>query len=588
VYVDFRFKRHARLPADVSVFVAGAAVDRFIVGEQDFEVRRAVLQRNPSPWEPLRLSFLSRSSDPRPLGVALDWVSVRPSRAPLLPEPRGLLQLVAVVLALYAVPRFLGFSALPSLGLALGCASALALWAALDKLGPLHAVLQLGSRLHWFGIGLVLFFRWRKTREGSPFARGDARWAILAAYLGTTARLLALFHPEFYYPDVRTHSKFVSLIWTEGLSGFFSHHIENQHRLLLGLQLVGDQWLAFPYPPLLYLTVYPLSLLELPVDDWMKLVPVVFLGIEALVVYSTACRLGASARGAAAAAWIHSLAPVLAFRLTVASYAALYSHFWDLLLASFIVSRFARMDARSGVGVALLVAASILSHAGGALALGTFVPAFALAAALGAAPGDRGRALRLAAWALAGALLAVGSFYWQYVPELLPGVSGVATGAPLVELRFTPLEALGMAWHRLTLFYSGFGMIAAVGALAVRGRFTHPLAGPLTAGVGFGFLGLNVLRSGLGETHIFQFTKDDLLVLPWVSIVIGELWAAGSERWPRRRLVVSSMLALWMAWGAWALFRDVRLRFVRPGYDSGASVTTVSLKDTATRSSGFR
>ena len=81
----------------------------------------------------------------------------------------------------------------------------------------------------------VAFFHIRRRNEESAFSRPAARWALLAFYLGTTLRLMGLFHSEFYYPDVRTHSKFVSLIWTEGLGGFFSDHIAHQHQHLLGL-----------------------------------------------------------------------------------------------------------------------------------------------------------------------------------------------------------------------------------------------------------------------------------------------------------------------------------------------------------------
>jgi len=578
IEIAYRFKRHMEAPADIRVFAAGVAVDRFTAAGQDFAVRRAILAENPAPWSVLELAFLSSSTDPRPLGVALDWLQVVPPArfGPLLPAPASFGYLLAAVLGLYAFPRFFGFSARAALGLALLGSASLTIWIAIHKLAPLHAVTALGLRPHLLGLAAVVFFRARRRVAGSAFAHPQARWALLACYLGTTARLLALFHSEFYYPDVRTHSKFVSLIWTEGLSGFLTNHIENQHRLLLGLQLVGDRWLAFPYPPLLYLTVYPLSRLQLPVEDWMKIVPATLAGVEALFVFAMALRLSGSTRSAVAACFLHATAPVLAFRLTVASYAALFGHFWDVVIGYYLLSRFARMERLAvGLGLALLVAASILSYAGSALVLGLALPAFALAAALRPKePFDRGRAARVAAWSLAGALLALGLFYVQYVPELLPGL--VAAGSPsaagpptepLVHPQLSPGAALAMTWHRLILFYGPvFGPLTLAALALRRGGFPHPLASPLAFGVGFAFLGLNFLRAGLGPTHIFQFTKDDLLLLPLACMVLGNLGAGNLERTGWRRLVAGALFAGWIGWGGFALVRDVRLRFIRPDY----------------------
>jgi hypothetical protein len=398
---------------------------------------------------------------------------------------------------------------------------------------------------------------------------------MLAFYLGTTVRLLALFHPDFYYPDVRTHSKFVSLIWTDGLEGFFANLIENQHRHLLGLQLVGDQWLAFPYPPLLYLSLYPLSLLQLPVEHWMKIVPTVLAGIEALIVYVIAVRLGASARVGATAAWLHATAPLLAFRLTVASYAALFGHFWDVLVGLYILFFFAHMNrVRTGLGLAILVALSILSYAGSALVLGLFIPALALAVALRLRnQEDLGRALRMSAWALGGASVAIGLFYLQYIPELAPVWSGHTPQATSsAALVVTPGAALGMAAHRLLLFYGPvFTPLILVGLFVARRHISHRLAWPLAFATWFAFLGLNFLRSGLGETHIFQFTKDALVLLPLATIALAQLMdsAAGKNRWGR--MTAAALLAGWAVWGSLALARDVRSRFVRVDYPPAVS-----------------
>jgi len=579
--ISFRYKRHIALPAEIRVFVAGEQVDRFIAPQQDFVVHTFTVPAKAQSWTPLEIVFLSQSSDPRPLGLALDWLRIETSGV-LIPQPAAFLYLLGVVLGLYVIPRLIGFSPRAAVAISAAGALALAVGTAFHKMAWLQAASQLGIRPHLFSLLVVAFFVMRRANPSSAFSHPAARWAMLAFYLGTTLRLLALFNPDFYYPDVRTHSKFVSIIWTEGLGGFFGDHIANQHRHLLGLQRVGGEWRAFPYPPLLYLAIYPLSLIRLPVEDWMKIVPTVLAGIEGLLVYVIALRLGSSPRAAAAATWFHAAAPLLAFRLTVASYAALFGHFWDVLVGLYLLFQFDRM-ARPGIGagLALLVALSILSYAGSVLVLGLFVPAFALA--VGLRDRDRetiGRALRVSGWALLGALTAIALFYSQYVPELLPALTSqgsptVPTGT-LIDLRLTPLAALQMSVHRLFLFYGPlFGTLVLAGMFFMKGRLTNRLAFPLACGTMFAFLVLNFLRSGLGATHIFQFTKDDLVLLPLATIVLGNLTeiAANRERWGRP--VAASLLAGWIGWGSLALARDVRARFIRPDYPPLASVETL-------------
>jgi hypothetical protein len=178
---------------------------------------------------------------------------------------------------------------------------------------------------------------------------------------------------------------------------------------------------------------------------------------------------------------------------------------------------------------------------------------------------------RTALWALTGAVTAVALFYVQYIPELLPGwleptETSVATG-DLIELTVTPLAALKMAAHRINIFYGPFfGLLIFVGLFFVRKHVAHRLALPLVVGTLVSFCGLNFLRSGLGDTHIFQFTKDALVLLPLASIVFGLTVERLRERGRIGKAAAAAVLAGWVAWGCLALVRDVQIRFVRPDY----------------------
>jgi hypothetical protein len=133
-----------------------------------------------------------------------------------------------------------------------------------------------------------------------------------------------------------------------------------------------------------------------------------------------------------------------------------------------------------------------------------------------------------------------------------------------------------MSVHRLFLFYGPvFGTLVFAGLYFARDRITHRLAFPLACGTVFAFLGLNFLRSGLGATHIFQFTKDDLVLLPLAAIVLATLTDMAANRQDWGRAVAAALLVGWIGWGVFALAGDVRSRFIRPDYPPTASAGAV-------------
>ena len=587
--VTLRFKRHVDKPAEIRLFLDGEVVETFTAPRQDFVLRRF---RHPSPGGGVfELGLVSSSEDPRPLGLALDWMSVRPSGGFLsvIPTAPAFVALFSWVAVSYFLPLALGLGDRISLAFGGAAAASLVAAALAHKLWPVHASMTLGIRAHVATLLLLLFFSWSRRRKGSFFAEPLARWAVLVVCAGMAVRLFALFHPDFYYPDVRTHSKYVSLIWTEGLSGFLSNYIENQHRHLLGLQYVSGRWVAFPYPPLLYLSLYPLSLLKLPVEDWMKLVPTALLSVEGLILFAIGGKLGLGPRASLLAVLLHASARVLAFRLAVASYASLFGHFWDMLAALYVVLFFERLKRPLyGAGLGLLVGISILSYAGSVLTLGIFVPLLLLAVmffSLEKRP-KLPTLAALAGWPLLGALAAAWLFYLQYIPELLgPSSGSEASGgaglSALVESRLTPWAALSMAFYRLRLFYGWIFAMASIALLVWffwrRGRGLNPLALPLALAASGTYLGMNFLRAGLGSTHIFQFSKDDLVILPVVTLLLGGSLRAMWEKGRLARAFVLALLLGWVGFGLVSLSRDVRGRFLRPEYPPSLGLVPPSL-----------
>ena len=138
------------------------------------------------------------------------------------------------------------------------------------------------------------------------------------------------------------------------------------------------------------------------------------------------------------------------------------------------------------------------------------------------------------------------------------------------SLALTPWAALSMAFHRLRLFYGWVYVLTAIALLVWffwrRGKGVHPLALPLALAASGTYLAMNFLRAGLGSTHIFQFSKDDLVILPVVTLLLGGLLQAMWERGAILRALALALLLGWMGFGVLSLSRDVRGRFVRPEY----------------------
>ena len=171
-------------------------------------------------------------------------------------------------------------------------------------------------------------------------------------------------------------------------------------------------------------------------------------------------------------------------------------------------------------------------------------------------------------------MVTIGTFYWQYIPELFSGrteipiQSSTGTMSGLLDFTLTPVAALSIAAHRLALFYSPlFGILALSSAFLLRRRHPSPLAGSLVVATVVTYLGLNFLRAGLGSTHIFQFSKDDLVVLPLVVIALAFVIERVQRLSPRGGPLLAAMLiAGFIGWGILSLTQDVRSRFTRPNY----------------------
>ncbi|HET8644893.1 MAG TPA: hypothetical protein VFO85_05360, partial [Vicinamibacteria bacterium] len=259
-----RARRHFVEPALVQLSAEGRAVAPPFSISADTKVPYRVLEIPLAPLqgrEPFQLRIDVHSDNPRPLGVALDWIEVDPrgSAARVIPLPLVRLALVAVVLAAFAAPRLAGGGRVLAASHA-GLVLVAALLALAHDLVAADRMLRQGAATYVFMAALaVLLVRWAPLRRALALEDGRAGAVLTVALLaGLALRLALLLDPQFFYPDVRVHANMAWQLHRRGLMNFLREFTVSQYRFSLGLQFENGHWYAFPYPPAFYLLCWPL------------------------------------------------------------------------------------------------------------------------------------------------------------------------------------------------------------------------------------------------------------------------------------------------------------------------------------------
>ncbi|HEV7503181.1 MAG TPA: hypothetical protein VGQ33_24350, partial [Vicinamibacteria bacterium] len=219
VDLSYRFARVFGETAQVEVAFAGGVVDRFACRGG------AILERSVSlgvlPATPIRIGIESDSHERRDRGLKMDWVGVT-----LGPGTRLRLTGWALVMPALAVGLVFGVHLLagwrPDLALALSApwCAALTLGLRLDPWLTHRLVRGLPLVLVLFGgAGLLVAAVLRRRGDLSPESLRTLAALGVAAFL---VRAVAVNHPDFYYPDLRTHARLVEKVQEGGLSFFVS------------------------------------------------------------------------------------------------------------------------------------------------------------------------------------------------------------------------------------------------------------------------------------------------------------------------------------------------------------------------------
>ncbi len=564
--------------------VEGRLVTSFEI-QADPRVAYRVIGADLPPMEgrtPFLLTIDSTSADPRPLGLALDWLQIErtspTARFDLLGATR--LALLLVVIVAFVAPRLAGASARAAAlhGSALaGAAMAGCAW---DVLATERIAREGWAVYAAVAVLAVVFARGRRPRKALEIPDSAVAGALVIIVLAALAlRLVILLHPGFYYPDVRVHALFAWQLARSGLVGFLRTFTENQYRYSLGLQMENGHWYAFPYPPAFYMLCWPLvTVARMRPEVAVSVLASAVNSLEAFLVFGIARRLRAEGSTATAAAAALAVLPLFLARLSLAYFPAMVGHAVDAIVILYLLARWRELDRpRVVLTLAALIALALLTYTQSLLNFAVLMPLFLVVLlARDHSAETRRRAMGLVVAGALGAVLSLVVFYGRYVPTFLDMQRGVPMPeerillekprTPVPEEELAPQEpddpyagptldpgrGLRKAAWRLYVFYGPFALAVIAGlVLAWRAQTSSPHAAFILAWA-LSYLVLNLLSGGLPGPNLVRYNKDLEIVAPLFCLALASV---GEWLWARSRWIAMIYAG---AFGAFGLTRAVR------------------------------
>ena len=597
IVMRLRMRRHFIEPARVTLKVEGRTVSSFDI-QADPRVPYRIVETVLPALEgrhPFVLSIESASANPRPLGVALDWMeldrsSVSAGGARFAPPLSMMLRAAAVAAVAFGALRLAGAAPLLAIVHAVLMILALAIGSARDPMAA-ERILREGTAVYAavaaVAVGLC---RWPRARRllgiESPRVASALAGLVLVAL---AVRLLLLLHPQFFYPDVKVHGLFAWELARRGPMAFLRDFTTNQYRYSLGLQMENGHWYAFPYPPLFYALCWPaVALGRYRPEVAVAVVAAAVNSLEVFVIFGIARALRSPVALALGAAAAHPLLPIFIARLTLAYFPALVGHAVDAVVILYLVSKMTDLD-RPGVVMRLagLMGLAFLTYTQSLLNFAVLLGLFVILQV----SVDRSRPVlrAMTGLALASALgLALASvFYGRYVPVFLDMRRGVPMPEEHVLLEkieqqqrsaaaqdeevakdetpddpyagpgVNPLRGLRKAGWRLWIFYGLFAPVVVAGVILLYLRSQGGLARFIAAWA-LTYLVLNLASGGLPGPNLVRYNKDMEVVAPLACIALA---AIGAWLWSRARPLAVVYALSYLSFGTLRAWRYLTEKF---------------------------
>jgi hypothetical protein len=513
----------------VQAFAAGTPLGAFDVHPGRFRVLRLPARL---PGGPLRLEFAA--DGPNDLAFALDWVRVEGARWRL---PWRLVAPRALVAGVFALALLAGFGLWSALAAGLAAALCEAAWLAADPFALAHVLARVTLPALVLGLAVTLVAR------GRPFGRALVL-IFLASYVAKGA---TVFHPSYFYNDVRNNRRFVEALRDD--PGTLAER-RRAAQVRIGVaypRVVGGQQYAFPYSPVFFMPFGLAGHEAVDVEEAMKHVVVAAAALEAVIVFFLAGLVfGAWSAAGALAAFVAALLPVFTSRLVLALWSTLGGHLFDsLALLATVAWALRPASRRRFAATAAAVQASYLTYVASLFNMALFTGFVALLV-------RRLRARALAVGVLA-ALVTVGALYFDFsllfVREILPAYlrAGAEPSATEGLPGASRMAALGAALHRIPIFYGWLlPPLAVAGLVVARRRAADDVVRVLVAWL-LAFVALVALRGLAGG--LFKDMKEIEFAAPLVALLAG---GALCELAARGRAGRALAAALALAVAAWA------------------------------------
>jgi len=552
--LSYRLARVLPETATVEVLFGDTPVDRFTCRGGVFLERKVSLGALPAT--PLEVAFKVSSHDRQKLGVKLDWVRLEAgggAQARLSGAARWRPAILALLLLLLLLAagwgRQGGLVAFP-LAVALTAGLLRDPWLTHRLLrGLLEATLVLAV----LGVG---FGWWLRAR--GRLAPETLRILTVFCLLAFLLRGAAVNHPDFYYPDLKTHASLVDVVRRSGLEFFRSPAAQIWKQGLWRTEAYGQTY-AFPYSPAFHV---PFALVSLPLDQLilvMKLTGAALTLVPLVLVWAIARRVGAFPLGAL----LMVLVPTYATRLSFAFLAALYGHAFDIAFLYWLCGHLSRaQNPRVWLAGAALVGACELSYISSVMNISILVFALALIDPWDVPEGRIRRALLILGMGLAGSLLAIVLYYRDFLGMVFDVVPRMLV-EPHRASRYPIQGFLGVVYGRTRDFFDTvYPFLAALGLFVLlrrRGE-TQPSDAP-TRGLLLAWVAayLFLLLGRAKAPDLFLHGHETLFITPLVCLAAGHALGWLGARSPLGRLLAGLLLLFlavqglrlsWMAFAA--------------------------------------
>ena len=552
ITLAYRFSRPVAEAGRAEVTFGGTVVDTFETRNRPDE-RRVSLETPGAA--PLAVRFRVETAEPRGLGLRLDWVRFDGETGSRL-RLRGPARFRAalLVLLLILIFRVAGWTSGESALLVAPFSLVATLGLLVDPWLVHRLLTSLPEWLLVVGLGGVLFGAWLRARGlvDAPTLRMVAALAVTAFVL----RAALLNHPDYYYPDLRTHVRLVQLVRKVGFEFF---HDPATYIVKHGAwsRVIDGQTFAFPYSVVFH------SLFALTSLSYDELITAVKLGatlatvVPIVALWSLGRRFGASPLGPV----LMLLAPVYVHHLGLAYLAALFGNAVDMIFMAWLARHWEGLGRPwTFVAAAALVAASTLSYVAAVIMIPIFLGVLASTVLAERSRPDRSRlALLLLCAGALGTISSLLLYYRGFSPLFTHALTRAATDVPLVASGdAAPRTFPAVLWTFTESYFGKFfqytwapaGLVGFV--LLVRPKPDRPFVLAW---------GLTYLALSFGRAHlpfVFQHPHESLFVMPLVCLGAGEAVAQlhrGETPWRRlaaiavfAALAIQGLVVQWTEW----------------------------------------